>query len=69
MDRAGVGAGTALPATVNVLAARKGLDLFLQRLVVIADHPGLDKGAPVTRNVDALDFLLFLHVQVFRTDQ
>jgi hypothetical protein len=69
VDGAGVGAGAALPAPVDVLAPRQRGDLIFERLVVVADDPALDKRAPVAGNVDALDFQVFVNLEVFGTDQ
>jgi hypothetical protein len=54
---------------VDVLAPRQRGDLIFERLVVVADDPALDKRAPVAGNVDALDFQVFVNLEVFGTDQ
>jgi hypothetical protein len=47
IHRAGIGAGAALPAAVDMLSAWQRGDLVLHRLVVVGDYARLDEGAPV----------------------
>jgi hypothetical protein len=69
IDRARIGARSALPAAVDVLAAGQRRDFFFQRLVIIRNHPALDERAPVAGNVHPLDFEVLVDFEVFGADQ
>ncbi len=69
VDRAGVGAGAALPAAVDELAARQRRDLLLHLLVVVGDRARIDERAPMPGDVDAFDLQMLVGDQVLRPDQ
>ena len=69
IDGTGIGAGTALPATVNEFTARKFCNFLFQRLVVVGDHPAFDEGAPVSGYIYTFEFDVFLNMQVLGADQ
>ena len=64
VDRTGVGAGAALPATVDEFTSGQGCNFLFEFFVVVGDYAALDKGAPVPGYIYTLDFEVFLNVQV-----
>ncbi len=58
-----------MPAAMDMLAARQCPDLVLEVFIVITDDPGLDEGAPVPGDVDAVENQFLVGLQIFRPDQ
>jgi hypothetical protein len=69
MDRACVGAGAALPATMNVLTTWQGSNFFLHVFIVVLHHPGLDERAPVSGDINPVHDQLIVRGQVFGANQ